>query len=67
MTRVLTIRQFARSLRLGESTVKHWAQEGVISCYRLGRRVLIPLAERERLLRDNEWIGPMRRRAGHEG
>lgn len=46
----LTIQDFMRVTRASECTVRRWIKAGRIETFRIGRRVLIPRTEAEKLL-----------------
>jgi hypothetical protein len=51
--RVLTIRDFARALSLQPPTIKAWLLQGRLAKVHLGRRVMIPVSEIDRLINEN--------------
>lgn len=46
----LTIQEFMRVARVSDDTVRRWIKAGRIETFRIGRRVLIPRTEAEKLL-----------------
>ncbi len=50
MPQLYTIPETARTLRLGESTVKTWLSQGKIGHVKVGRRTLITAEEIQRVV-----------------
>src|SRR5262245_29062289 len=55
--RLLTIEEFAESLRMSTSTVRRRLRDGSLRGYRAGGRILIPLRERARFLAGQTYAG----------
>jgi len=56
--RLLSVKQVAHELGLSTRTVGTLITKGQIKAVRIGRRVLLPIAEVERLVEDHSGVGP---------
>lgn len=51
--KLLPVKDFAQSLGVSIWTVRSWCYSGRISSVKLGAKLLVPIEERERIIREN--------------